>query len=542
MLRICLAFLLTAGALAAATAASAAAASATAASATSASASTTAASATNYPLAAPAGTYRVGFHVRQQLDRARVYQRARDPVTAQPAAGDRARPLQTLVWYPAAGGGMPMRYRDYVATVATEENFGRTPEQARQAADLLIETRTRGLDGARIETDMLQPVRAQRDAAERAGSYPVVIYAPGNSAYAIDNADLCEYLASQGYIVIASASLGPRSHRMTADLEGAEAQAADISFLVGYAHTLAQADTRHIGVIGHGWGGLAGVLAAARDDRIRALVSLDGALRAAFDYLNGGPRAARYVTPERLGIPLLYVSRLQSAGPGEQDDLGAGTDLLARLRYADVYLATMDTANHMDFSSWSLRMAPGTAFGGRTREQVAQAYGATAVAVARFLDARLKEDVDARRSLDADLARGRTPPGMLSFALRRASGPAPTMDTFLDQLGKQGFGRIDSLYDGLHAQNPELSFDALQIRDWGLKLLQAGRPREAIQVFALGVHLYPDRFDFLYDGLGQANEAAGEREAASAHYEHALELDPGNAHARARLDALGARR
>jgi tetratricopeptide (TPR) repeat protein len=502
------------------------------------------ASTTDYPLAAAAGPYRVGFHVRQQLDRARVSGRARDPVTAQPAGAERGRPLQTLVWYPAGATPPPsqaMTYRDYIATVATEEDFTRTPEQARQAADLLIDARTRGADGERLQAGLRQPVRALRDAPERAGSFPVVIYAPGNSAYAIDNADLCEYLASQGYIVIASASLGPRSRRMTADLEGAEAQAADIAFLVGYAHTLAQADTRHIGVVGHGWGGLASVLAAALDDRIRALVSLDGALRAAFDYLNGGPRAARYVTPERLGIPLLYISRLQSAGPGEQDDLGAGTDLLARLRYADVYLATMDTASHLAFSSWSLRMAPGSAFGGRPRDQAAQAYGATAAAIARFLDARLKEDRDARRSLDAGLASGRTPPGMLSFALRRAAGPAPTMDTFLDQLGKQGFGRIDAVYDALHAQNPELSFDALQLRDWGQKLLQAGRPREAIQVFALGVHLYPDRFDFLYDGLGQANEAAGERDAAVAHYQHALELDPGNAHARARLEALGTR-
>jgi tetratricopeptide (TPR) repeat protein len=501
-----------------------------------------AATASDFPLAAPAGPHAVGFHVRQQFDRARVYRRARDPVTAQPAAAERARPLQTLVWYPAAAGGAPLRYRDYVATVATEENFSPTPDEVRRATDGLVDALARGADGARIGAGMRQPVRAVRDAAEQAGRYPVVIYAPGNSAYAIDNADLCEYLAGQGYIVIASASLGPRSHRMTADLDGAEAQAADIAYLVGYAQTLSQADTRHIGVIGHGWGALAGVLAAARDDRIGALVSLDGTLRAAFDYLNGSPRAARYVTPERLGIPLLYVSRLQSAGPGEQDDLGAGTDLLARLRYADIYLATMDASSHTDFSSWSLRMVPDAGFKGRTREQAARAYGATALAVKRFLDARLKEDPGARRSLEADLASGRTPPGMLSFALRRAAGPAPTMDTFLDQIGQQGFGRIDAIYDRLHAQNPELSLDALQLRHWGLTLLQAGNPRDAIQVFALGAHLYPERFDFLYDGLGQANEAAGEREAAVAHYQHALELEPGNLHARGRLEALGAAR
>ena len=498
-----------------------------------------AAGAADFQLSAPSGPFRVGFHVRQQYDRARVYQPARNPVTAQATGGDRSRPLQTLVWYPAIGNGAPMSYRDYVATVATEEEFSRTPEQVRRATELLVEQRAPGARDGQVRREVEQRVRALRDAPERPGKFPVVIYAPSHSAYAIENADLCEYLASHGYIVIASASLGPRSHAMTADLEGAEAQAADIGFLVGYAHTLDQADTARIGVLGHGWGGLANVLAAARDDRIRALVSLDGSLRAAFEYINGGPRAARYVTPERLGIPLLYVTRLQGAAR-EQDEVGAGAELLARLRYADVYLATMEADSHMDFSSWSLRMAPDAAFGLRTRAQAQQAYGAMARQVQRFLDARLKNDAAARRLLDADLAPGATPPGMLSYAVRRAAGAAPTMDTLLDQLGQQGFEHIDAIYDRLHARNPELSLDPLQLHDWGMKLLRERRADDALRVFALGVRLYPERFDFLYDGLGQACEAAGRRAAAIDGYRQALALEPAHAHARARLEALGA--
>jgi len=498
-----------------------------------------AARAAEFQMTAPPGPFRVGFHVRQQYDRARVYQPARNPVTAQATGADRSRPLQTLVWYPAIGNGAPMRYRDYAATVATEEEFSRTPEQVRRATELLVEQRSAGGQEARVSAEMDQRVQALRDAPERPGKFPVLIYAPSHSAYAIENADLCEYLASHGYIVIASASLGARSHAMTADLEGAEAQAADIGFLVGYAHTLDQADSGRIGVLGSSWGGLSNVLAAARDDRIRALVSLDGSLRAAFEYVNGGPRSARYVTPERLGIPLLYVTRLQG-GAGEQDEVGAGADLLARLRYADVYLATMEANSHMDFSSWSLRMAPDAAFGQRSRAQAQQAYGSMARSVQRFLDARLKNDAAARRLLDADLAAGATPPGMLSFAVRRAAGAPPTMDTLLDQLGQQGFGRIDAIYEGLHAQNAELSLDPLQVHDWGMKLLRERRPQDALRVFALGVRLYPERFDFLYDGLARAHEAAGERDAAIAGYRHALALEPAHAHARARLEALGA--
>jgi tetratricopeptide (TPR) repeat protein len=365
-----------------------------------------------------------------------------------------------------------------------------------------------------------------------------VIYAPSHSAYAIENADLCEYLASHGYIVLATPSLGARAHAMTADLEGAEAQAADIGFLVGYAHTLAQADTGRIAVVGYSWGSLASVLAAARDDRIRALVSLDGSLRSAFEYINGGPRAARYVTPESLGIPLLYLTRLSGAG---QEEAAIGADLLARMRYADVYLATLDTAHHTDFSSWSLRVAPDMAFADRARAQGAQAYGAMMRTVGRFLDARLKNDAPAQRELDAGLAAHRPPQGLVSFALRRAAGAPPTFDTLLEQIGQQGFEHIGPIYDRLHAQNPDLALDPLQAHDWGMKLLRERRPFDAVQVLRLGVRLYPERFDFLYDGLGQAYEAAGERDAAIASYRQALALEPAQAqaHARERLEALG---
>jgi tetratricopeptide (TPR) repeat protein len=114
------------------------------------------------------------------------------------------------------------------------------------------------------------------------------------------------------------------------------------------------------------------------------------------------------------------------------------------------------------------------------------------------------------------------------------------MDSFLEQLGQQGFEHIDTIYDALHAQNADLSLDPLQIQDWGRKLLRDGRAHEAAAVFGLGVRLYPERFDFLYDGLGQAQEAAGARDAAIVSYRRALAVEPGQVHARARLEALGA--
>ena len=84
-----------------------------------------------------------------------------------------------------------------------------------------------------------------------------MIYAPASSSSAHKNEDLCEYLASHRYLTFATASTGVYTHSINIDLKGAEAQAADISFLTGYAETLAQVDQSHLAVVGYSYGGLA---------------------------------------------------------------------------------------------------------------------------------------------------------------------------------------------------------------------------------------------------------------------------------------------
>ena len=489
----------------------------------------------------PSGAHGVGLHVRQQYDQARVYRRTRDAVTAQPTSGERARPIQSLVWYPAAAGtGGAVRYRDYVTTTATEDRFD-APDQARRDTDAAIAERTVGPHGAQVAQALERPMRARRDAQALPGPFPVLIYAPSYGASAMENADLCEYLASNGYIVIASASVGARTRSMTSDLEGLQAQAGDIAFLIAQARQLEQADMQRVAVIGFSWGGLANVLAAARDDRIRALVSIDGSVRTYPEYVNGGPKADRLVTPERLAIPMLYVARRDR--PLEEINQN-GTDtsfnLMNRMRYADTYIATMHLMNHMDFSSWALRINGDAAFDDHTREEAAQAYNWTARYILRFFDAYLKDDKEALAFINRKPEQNQAPRHMMSMAARKATATAPTRDTFLAALSTRGFAHIVDIYDTLHTQNAELAVDPVEIDDWGTRLLRAGRAADAAQVFGLGVHVFPDKFDFLYDDLGEAQEAAGERDAAVASYRRALAINPAREHAGARLKALGA--
>lgn len=154
-------------------------------------------------ISATGGPHGVGLRIIQQYDRARVYRPAVDPVTGDAAVGERARPLQTLIWYPASEGGQRLRYADYVATRLTETRFDLPPPEramleARQANAL---SRRLGDEAQRL---LNSPMLASRDAPPAAGKFPVVIYAAGAGGTADENADLFEYLASHGYIVISS--------------------------------------------------------------------------------------------------------------------------------------------------------------------------------------------------------------------------------------------------------------------------------------------------------------------------------------------------
>lgn len=65
----------------------------------------------------------------------------------------------------------------------------------------------------------------------------------------------------------------------------------------------------------------------------------------------------------------------------------------------------------------------------------------------------------------------------------------------------------------------------------GYRLRGANRMADALEVFRINTEIYPDSW-YTWDSLGEAQLAAGEREAGLASYRHSLALNPGNAPAR----------
>jgi predicted dienelactone hydrolase len=270
-----------------------------------------------------------------------------------------------------------------------------------------------------------------RDASQAKGRYPVLIYVPSDSSVSWENADLCEYLASHGYIILASPSLGVSTRDMTDDIDGVNAQARDISFLVTYAQTLPEADASKIAVVSWSWGGGSSVFAAARDPRIDALVSFDGSMRV----YPGLVQHAGDVHPERMTIPMLFFL---GAHPNLLEDIEKYPDgpswflqgpSVLNAWHGDLLTVNMLGMAHPEFSSMFQRRESAQRFSENQiadygRDDANTSHAWVALYTLSFLDAYLKHDPAAAAFLKRTPAENGVPKHFMATSFRAAQGPS----------------------------------------------------------------------------------------------------------------------
>ncbi|MDQ6799941.1 MAG: serine hydrolase [Acidobacteriota bacterium] len=131
-----------------------------------------------------------------------------------------------------------------------------------------------------------------------------------------------------------------------------------------------------------------------------------------------------------------------------------------------------------------------------------------------------------------DLARG------IADILHDVEAPQPRI-SLIDELmktlssgnGKQAVAR----YRELKAKAPaQYDFREPELNRLGYLLLQQGRVTDAIDIFALNVDEYPATWN-VYDSLGEAYAAHGDRDLAIKNYKKSIELNPKNTNG---VDAL----
>lgn len=477
----------------------------------------------------PPGGHAVGFKVIEQYDYSRTFRGATDALGSS-YQGERARPIQTLVWYPAERSrDSAMTVADYVNLLATETSFGhpRVPLLADELRSAMRRTLSKSM-------------RAVRGAPISSGRFPVVIYAPGGGGYAWENADWCEYVASFGYVVIASPSLGAHSRDMPMDLEGnrlesASAQALDISFLIGHARSWTDADLSAVAVAGFSWGGIANLLAAAKDSRIDALIGLDGSMR----YYPSTVQQAD-VHPERITLPLLYFSARNLPVEVLPDSVmdKTGPNVLNQWTHGDLITAHVLSLGHSMFRSMTQRnddmwweyshYEPLSLTDDYGPSDAAVGYAWVARYSVKFLDAYLKHDSAAMAFLKRTPIENGAPSHVLGVEFRAAVGTPASLEAVQAEAGRRGFAQLSDIYASFKKNSSGFELARADLTAWADDLIAGDHLAEAVEVLRFATQTYPESGE-AYISLGDLYRRMGQSRLAKEVYEKSTEKDRSSA-------------
>jgi hypothetical protein len=510
----------------------------------------------------PGGAHAVGFRSLWQFDSTRTYNMTFKDHTSY-ASGKAPRPILINVWYPAQARepGQRMRHRDYLdipsddprlaklsRELAAYERAVLTQELMGQPAEKLTQRQQQLLDEF-----LDSPTASRRDAPPAAGKFPLVIYHAGFGSSFEDNAVLCEFLASHGFVVLGSAFQEPSGKSFNVD--GQVTSGRDMDFLIDYARQQPNVDWQHIGVVGHSGGAHAALQFRAQPSSVvDALVSLDTTQ----DYYStADPRWQRMTTTvgdnrKNFTGPLLIV-----ANPHAFFSMCDSLDSSRR------HYLTIKDLEHNDFISQGclqneLRLKPG--YAGDPAEKadadikahaaaVRQDYEALCVYVLRFLEAELKADKRAQDYLATEYRQtplGGSPPhveyapvGVTGAPPYREGDPhSPTPRQLRPFLREHGVQKTIALLKRVRKEDPGSPlFHPVFAFALVYELLDRGKNRDGIALHGFYREAGHDTVK-MFASHGDSYSRRGGRDFAASCFRKVLILDPGNADAAKKLADL----
>jgi dienelactone hydrolase len=256
--------------------------------------------------ALPTGPHAVGFKILHEYDSGRSYFPGRDYFGAR-TRFPLGRPMQVALWYPteSATGGRRLQFGEYVGWEASEEDFARRSADDRQQAVTTYLRNFAGEARTRLAALFQEQLDVLLDAPLAGGDLPIILYAPPLSTSYHDNSVLCAFLASRGYLVLATSAKGEYTRLQAATVRDIGVQMEDLGFLLQVARRFSHSD--RVGTIGFSRGGMANVLFAMKNHDVTATVSLDGSLFS-IGWLKD-VAASPYYDPTALQSDLLMITK-----------------------------------------------------------------------------------------------------------------------------------------------------------------------------------------------------------------------------------------
>ena len=260
------------------------------------------------------GPFDVGYLVNRSFDLSRTYE---DSESVKEPIRERKdhRLMEVRVWYPAdeTSPAATEKFGNYLKIIPEEGPVNNALRRRyKEDIDGIIRALGRG-EGAedRLAELLSSTSSAKKMAAPSKEKFPVVVYSLGHNMHSLENVVLWEYLASHGFVVAVTPSLGFQSVDMgPIDPTSTEVKVQDMEYLLNWLHEFPSADMERVAAGGFSFGGLAALLLSMRNTEVDAVIGLDPAFdtRDHIDFIRQLP----FFVPSNLRVPLLHMRQDES--------------------------------------------------------------------------------------------------------------------------------------------------------------------------------------------------------------------------------------
>jgi dienelactone hydrolase len=474
------------------------------------------------------GNFKVGFLHYMTPDSTRTYKRIYDYSNK-----TMDRPISVSIWYPSdqdIDNAGQFKILDYFEILKEEEEWEHLPNE--QLLNWFYYANTPA-----NRAHLNENTTANHEMEFAPGKFPVIVYAPSFQASSIENFSLCEYLASHGYFVIASPSRGTEtrwfSHNNAMEME---TQARDLEFLIKEAGKFPMADLDKMATMGFSFGGLSGTLAQMRNDKIKAIVSLDGTERYNYALLQKSP----FFDIDKLDVPYLHMAQKDIPENVLKEDklnaeLNTKFELYDSLSKSKAYSLKFHNLTHSNFSTLGVLFEKRDNRQDKSDSEIMESYKWVSMYTLNFLNTVLKKDGSALQFMEGTPSANGIKNGRITQRTKLPKSDGFTFQDFNNLAAKQNYKDLIALYESTIEKNSSLTLAENNLNVLGLQLVfNPNTTEQGINVFLLATRLYPNSANLL-DSLAEAYLFTGDKEKAIENFERSLELNPQNQNAIDRL-------
>ncbi|MGX1928310.1 acyl-CoA thioester hydrolase/BAAT C-terminal domain-containing protein [Flagellimonas sp. 2504JD4-2] len=428
------------------------------------------------------------------------------------------RNLPLHIWYPAEENSQePLSYEHFARlnVVGTKKQF---QEQDDSFFKQIFSYQVRELGGdksfgpAQMDTLLALKTRSSLHPKALQKQFPLVIF-PNGSSPAFQSI-LCELLASHGYVVAGVSLKGQFSHPIDASVRGLEVAVDDLEFALQELLKLPNVDKNQIALLGNAIESSFCAALASRNEKIKALVSLEGGFLSQFE--QNILSETSFYQPQHMAIPIMAIyAPHPSISPHYIYDLG----------YSEQYFAHFPGMTEFHVLNFGVfeEIVPNII--GEPKGDTKKGFQVTSDLVLAFLDAKTKYQGD---QLD-EYYSGGIPQQFEKTVdtLFRLDGlhPPPNMAILKNLFIAKGISAIDSVYQSHVSEGNPQPFSNTFYNDFKNWLAWKKDPdyKNRMRLYEMAVESHPESTLNHYR-LGYYLEKNNFIEKSQSHYRKAQKL------------------